>query len=116
VVRKHKPAAAMPAPVPKKASEKWKGRGGSSHCGTQTTAQELALAKPLKVSKKFGAQSLGLSIADKASPAGVKIGNKKTSSTSAGRSDATLASAHALDLFDSASSASDGKATCQVPP
>jgi hypothetical protein len=35
--------------------------------------QEVALAKPLKASKKFVAQSSGLSIAEKTSPTGVKI-------------------------------------------
>jgi hypothetical protein len=50
--------------------------------------QELALAKPLKRSKKFGAKSSGHGPAEKASIAGVKVASKKMSSTSMGGSGA----------------------------
>jgi hypothetical protein len=63
----------------------------------------------MKPSKKFVAQSSGLSATKKNSSVNVKIAGKKASSTSAGRSDATQVFARALDLFDSGSSASDGK-------
>jgi hypothetical protein len=45
----------------------------SSRPGTQTSMQELALAKPLKLSKKFVAQSLGLRVAEKTSPAALRF-------------------------------------------
>jgi hypothetical protein len=38
---------------------------GSSHSGDQTSAQELALAKALKLSKKFSLGRLGLSLTEK---------------------------------------------------
>jgi hypothetical protein len=68
--------------------------------------QELALAKPLKHSKKFVVKSSGLSLAKKASIVGIGIAGMKKSSTSTGGSDTTHASMHALNLFDSDSSAS----------
>jgi hypothetical protein len=77
-----------------------------SHSGTQTSMQELDLAKPVKTSKKFVVQSSGLSIVEKAFPAGAKIAGKRTSFASAGGSDAARASAHVLDLFDLGSSSS----------
>jgi hypothetical protein len=100
----------------KRASEKWRRPRWSSCPETQTSTQELTLAKPLKSSKKFVAQPSGLSIAENASPASIKISRKKVSSTSAGGSDAALALAHALDLNDSGSSASDGEAALLAPP
>jgi hypothetical protein len=115
-MQKHKSAAMAPATMPRKASEKQRRGRGSSRSGTRTSAQEFALAKPLKPSKKFVAQSSGLSIAEKTSPTGVKIVCKKVSSTSTGGSDTTWASTRALDLFDSGSSASDGESTLSVPP
>jgi hypothetical protein len=87
MVRKRKSVAAVSAPTPKKASKKWRRARG-----TQTFTHELALAKPLKMSKKFVARSWGLSIAEKACPIGVKIASKKMSSTSVGESDATQVS------------------------
>jgi hypothetical protein len=56
----------------------------------------MALAKPLKSSKKFFSHSSGPSSADGGSTA--------------------QASTHALDLFDSGSSASDGEPTNLGPP
>jgi hypothetical protein len=66
------------------------------HFGTQTSAQELALAKPLKCSMKFAARSSELSATEKTSLARVNDAGKKPK--------------HALDLFGSDSSASDGDA------
>jgi hypothetical protein len=65
----------------------------------------------LKHNKKFVAQYSGLSIAEKTSATGIKVVGKKASSTSAGGSGMPRSSARALDLFDSGSSTSDGKAT-----
>jgi hypothetical protein len=115
-VRKCKSAAAASAPVPKKVSEKRKRRGGLSHVGNQTSVQELALAKPVKASKKFIAQSSGLSIVEKTSPVDAKVVRKRMSSTSAGGSDVASALARALDLFGSGSSSSNGEAAPQAPP
>jgi hypothetical protein len=75
-VRKCKSAIAAPDLVLEKASEKWKHRGGSSHSGIQTSMQELALAKPVKASKKIVAQSSRLSIAKKTYPADAKVVRK----------------------------------------
>jgi hypothetical protein len=47
---------------------------GSSRSGGQTSEQEMALAKPLKQSKKF-AQSSGLSITEKASSTKIMTGS-----------------------------------------
>jgi hypothetical protein len=69
---------------------------GSSHSGDQTSAQELALAEPLKQSKKFISHSSGPS--------------------STGGSGAAQAPARALDLSDSGSSASDGETANPTPP
>jgi hypothetical protein len=87
-----------------------------SHSGDQLSTQELALAKPLKQSKKFVSHSLGLSTTKKTSSATVKIHGGKMSSTFAGRSGAAQALTRALDLFDSGSSASDGETVNLVPP
>jgi hypothetical protein len=62
---------------------------GKSYSGDQTSMQELALDKPLKQSKKFISHSSGIS-----STSGSGVAQALTS---------------ALDLFDSSSSASDGK-------
>jgi hypothetical protein len=53
--------------VLKKTSENQKRVKGSSRLGDQTSEQEKAMAKPLKKSKKFRPQSLGLSITQKTS-------------------------------------------------
>jgi hypothetical protein len=116
IVRKHKSAAAALALASRKALKKWRGARGSSYSGTHTSTQELALAKPVKPSKKFVAQSSRLNVTKKTSSTNVKIVGKKTYFTCAGGSDATQASARALDLFDSSSSASDGEAAIPAPP
>jgi hypothetical protein len=103
------------APALKKATEKWKHAKGSSCSRDQTSAQELALAKPLKQRRKFVSQSSGLSITEKTSFANVKISGAKTSLTSVGGGGEGQALAHALDLFDSDSSASDGEVAAPVP-
>jgi hypothetical protein len=77
---------------------------GSSRSGDQTFVQELALAKPLKPSRKFISQS-----------SDVKIGGGKTSSTSACGGGSGRAPAHVLDLFGSGSSASNGEAAVPMP-
>jgi hypothetical protein len=105
-VQKCKSAAAVSAPIAKKVSEKRRRARGLSNSGTQTSMQELALAKPIKTSKKFVVQSSGLSIVEKAFPVGAKIAGKRTSFGSAGGSDAARASGRVLDLFDLGSSAS----------
>jgi hypothetical protein len=56
------------------------------------SAQELALAKPLKCNTKFAAKSSRLSPTEKASIVGVEAAGRKMSSTSAARSDATMTS------------------------
>jgi hypothetical protein len=106
-VQKCKSAAIGMAPAPRKASRKWGAGRRSSHYGTQTSTQELALAKPLKHSMNFATKSSRLSPAEKASITGVEAASKKMSSTSAARSGATRAPKRALNLFDSSSSASD---------
>jgi hypothetical protein len=116
IVQKHKPAVAAPAPAPRKTLEKWKHVRGLSQSGTQTSMQELALAKTVRPSKKFTIQSSWLSIAEKTSSANVKGAGKKTSSASAGGSDATHTWTHILDLFDSSSSASDSEPTAPTLP
>jgi hypothetical protein len=106
-MQKHKSAATGIAPAPRKTFGKW-GRGRrSSHSRIQTSAQELALAKPLKHITKFTAKSSGLSPTEKASIAGVEAAGKKTSSTPTTGSGVTHAPKRALNLFDSSSSASD---------
>jgi hypothetical protein len=74
----------------------------SSRSRAQTSTQELALAKALKPYEKF---------ATKTSAAGAKAACKKIFCTSTGRSGVTRAPKHALNLFGSDSSASDGKTT-----
>jgi hypothetical protein len=106
----------MPVLMPKKASEKQKCRVGSSRSRTQTFTQELSMAKPMKMRKKFVVQSLGLSIAEKTSPMGVKVARKRASSTFACGSDVAPVSARALDLFDSGSSSLNGEAAPQALP
>jgi hypothetical protein len=103
IVRKRKSAATGVAPAQRKTSGKWGCGRRSSHSETQTSAQELALAKPLKHGTKFAAKSSGLSPAEKASITRVEAASKKTSSTSAAGGSMT----RALNLFDSGSSASD---------
>jgi hypothetical protein len=104
--RKQKVAAAVQAPALKKATEKCKCPKGSSRSMGQMSAQELALTKPLKESKKFISQSSGLSVTEKSSSTTIKITGGKTSSSSTGGSGAAPAPTHALDLFDSGLSSS----------
>jgi hypothetical protein len=88
------------------------GRGRKSFLsGTQTSAQELALAKPVKHISKFVVKSSGLTVIEKATAATIKIVGKNLCSTSTGGSGATWASTHALDFFDSGSSVSDDEPT-----
>jgi ribosomal protein S6E (S10) len=75
----------------------------------------LALAKPVKQSKKIVSQSSGLSVTEKSSSTTVKISGGKTSSTSMGGGVATPSLTHALDLFDSGMSAADVAAAALVP-
>jgi hypothetical protein len=107
MVRKCKTAATVVAPALRKISGKW-GRGRrSSHYVTQTSAQEVALAKPFKHSTKFATKSSGLSPAKKASITRFEATAKKMSSASAIGSGATYAPKCALNLFDSGSSTSN---------
>jgi hypothetical protein len=91
ITQKHKSAATGVALEPRKTFRK-RGRGRrSSHSVTQTSAQEFALAKPLKRSTKM-------------------------TSTSAAGSGVTCAPKCGLNLFDSSSSASeDGTAPPERP-
>jgi hypothetical protein len=103
IVWKHKSAITGIAAAPRKIASK-RGRGRrSSHSGTETSAQELALAKPLKCSMKFAVKSSGLSSAEKASVTGVGATGKKMCPTSTGGSGATRAPKRALNQFDSGS-------------
>jgi hypothetical protein len=109
IMQKCKPAAAGMVLAPRKSFEKH-GRGRKSSClGAQTSARELALAKPLKPSKKFAMKSSRRSPTEKASTSGVEAASKKMFSTSTGRSSTTRALKHALNLVGSDSSASDGE-------
>jgi hypothetical protein len=75
--RKVKLSAAVMALVAWKTSSK-RGHGGKSiHSETQSSTQELALAKPLKRTTKFVAKSSRLSATEKASLAGVHAADKK---------------------------------------
>jgi hypothetical protein len=122
-VSKKRQAAATVAQVsaPKKTTEKRKHTKGSSHSGGQTSEQEGALAKPMKQSKKFKAQSSGLSITEKVSSAkvvirpiaGIKIGRENLPSTSAAGGSAGRASTHAIDTY--ALSASDEETILPEP-
>jgi hypothetical protein len=91
--------------MPRKGSGKHGHGRKSSHPGAQTSAQELAVAKPLKRSMKFAAKSSRLS------PGGWKM-----SSASTGRGGATHAWKCALNLFGSDSSASDAEAALSEWP
>jgi hypothetical protein len=95
-MRKRKSTGAVPALAPKKATEKRRCVRGSSRLGDRTAAKELALAKLLKLSKKFVSHSSGPSCASGGS--------------------AAPALARALDLFDSGSFASDAEPTDPMPP
>jgi hypothetical protein len=108
---KRRSAATGTTPAPRKIFRK-RGHGRrSSHSGTHTSTQELALAKPLKCRMKFAIKSSRLSLAEKASIAGIEVASKKTSSTSATRGNVTHALKHALNLFDSGLSSSDDETT-----
>jgi hypothetical protein len=110
-VWKRKPSVVALAPALRKTFRK-RGRGRKSfHSGTQTSAQELPLAKPVKRSNKSVAKSSRLSVAKMAIAVIIKIAGKKMCSTSAGRSGVTQASTHALDLFGSGSSVSHDETT-----
>jgi hypothetical protein len=100
VVRKHKSAAAGMTSTLRKTSGRCGHSRRSSRSEGQTSAQGLALAKALKPNKKF---------AVKTSVVGVEATGKKTLCTSACKSGMTHALKHALDLFGSDSSASDGE-------
>jgi hypothetical protein len=69
--------------------------------------QELAVAKPMKHSNKFVAKSSGLSVAEKATAAIIKIAGRKMCSTFTGGSGVTRASTRALGLFGLGSSSDD---------
>jgi hypothetical protein len=69
----------------------------------------VALAKQLKHNMKFAAKSSRLSTVEKAYVARVEVAGKKISSTSVAGSSVTHVPKHALDLFDSSSSALDGE-------
>jgi hypothetical protein len=103
------------AVAPEKATEKRKHVKGSSRLGDETSTQVLALAKPLKPSKKFSSQSSGHSIIEKTSSANLKISRCKTFSTSTGWGGSGRASARTLDLFDSGLSASGGEDAAPMP-
>jgi hypothetical protein len=77
----------------------------SSHSVIQTSAQELALAKPLKCNVKFVAKSSRLSPTKKDVVAGIEAVAKKMSSTSTTGSGVTHAPKYALNLFDSSRTA-----------
>jgi hypothetical protein len=94
--KKRKSAATVPASAPKKAIEKRRRAKGSSCSVDQTFMQDLALAKPLKQSKKFVSHSLGPNSTD--------------------ISGVTQASTCALGLFDLGSSDSDGEPTNLASP
>jgi hypothetical protein len=107
IVRKCMSATMGMTPAPRKTSGKW-GRGRrSSHSGTQTSTQELAMARPLKHSIKFAAKFSRLSPTEKASVAGVEAAGKNTSSTFAAGSGVTCAPKCALNLIGSSSSVSN---------
>jgi hypothetical protein len=112
---KRKAAATVQASAPKKTTKKQKRMKGSSRLADRTSAQELALAKPLKHSQKFSSQPLGLGITKKTSSMNVKISGGKTSMTSTGGGGVDRAPTCTLVLFDSGSSASDGEAAAPVP-
>jgi hypothetical protein len=114
-VRKCESAVTASAPVPRKTLGKHGRMRKSFHSEGQPSAQELALAKPVKCSNKFVVKSIGLRVAEKATITVVKIAGKKTCSASAGESGVTRALACALDLFGSGSLASDNEATPQEP-
>jgi hypothetical protein len=99
----------------KKATEKRKHIKGSSCSRDETSTQVLALAKPLKPSKKFSSQSSRPSIIEKTSSANLKISGGKTFSTSMGWGGSGRAPARTLDLFDSGLSASSGEDAAPVP-
>jgi hypothetical protein len=85
-----------------------------SHSGDQTSAQELALDKALKPSKKFSSGSLGLSLAEKASAAKGRLHEGETSLPRAIMG-GTGTTPKVLDLFRSASSTSKDEATAPAP-
>jgi hypothetical protein len=87
--------------LPRKTSRRCGHGRGSSRFGAQTFAQELALAKALKPSKKFTVKTF---------VAGVEAAGKKTFFTTASGSGMTHSPKHMLNLFGSDSSMSDGEA------
>jgi hypothetical protein len=71
IARKRK--AATSVPPPQKIGKKWRHARGSSSSGDPTSAQELALAKALKLRQKFSSGSSRLNLTEKASVANVGI-------------------------------------------
>jgi hypothetical protein len=114
-VQRCKSVAMRMAPALRKTFKKWGHGRRFSHSRTQTSAQELALAMPLKCSTKFATKASGLSPAEKASIAGVEATGKKTSSAFVARNGMTRAPKHSLNLFDSGSSVSDDETSLERP-
>jgi hypothetical protein len=102
--------------MPRKTSGKCGHGRKSFDSGTQTSALELALAKPMKRNNKFVTKSSRLSIAEKATDVTIKIVSKKMYSASAGGSSMIRPSTRALDLFGSGSLAYDDETTPREPP
>jgi hypothetical protein len=94
-------------PPPQKTGQKQRRARGLSRSRDQTSAQELALAKALKQSKKPISGSSGLNPAEKASTAkgGIREGKKPLPHTAP----------KALYLFGSASSSSKDEAAAPAP-
>jgi hypothetical protein len=86
----------------------------SSRSGDQASAQELALAKALKLKKKFSSGSSGLSLTEKASATHIGIREGKRSLPQTDVSGAGMSS-KALDLFRSGSFAYKNEVVAPVP-
>jgi hypothetical protein len=113
IVHKRKTDVLLPAlalvPPPQKIDQKRRRTKGLSRSGDQTSAQELALAKALKLSKKFSSGSSGFSLTEKASASKGGVHRGKTSLPHANVGGA-VTTPKALDLFGIASSTSEGEA------
>jgi hypothetical protein len=90
------------APVAKKTSKKRGPGKKSTHTETHTSTQELALTKHLGRGMKFSAKSSGLSVVEKASLVGIGAAGGKPK--------------HAVNLFGSNSSTSDGESASPRRP
>jgi hypothetical protein len=101
-------------PPPQTAGKKRRRTRESSHSGDQTSTQELALAKALKPSKKFSSRGSGLSLIEKASTVKVRNDGGKASLPRTGVSGVGMTS-KALDLFESASPASEDEVAAPAP-